>query len=162
MVKGVFVNETEATPQTTRRNVLLGAGALGTVAVLAACGTSDGNGSGNPDTVTPGSTFGTSTGTRGSADQSLGPSSEIPVGGGKIFTDENIVVTQPQAGTFKGFNATCTHQGCQVSKVADGTIQCMCHGSQFSIVDGSVQVGPAPRPLGAANISVADGKISLA
>lgn len=157
------MNETEATPQTTRRTVLLGAGALGTVAVLAACGTSDGNDAGNPDTVThPGSTASASATGGGDSTQSLGATSDIPVGGGKIFADQNVVVTQPQQGTFKGFNATCTHQGCQVSKVADGTIQCMCHGSQFSITDGSVKVGPAPTALGAANISVADGTIKLA
>ncbi len=166
-LKGAPVKETEAIPQTTRRTVLLGVGALGTVAVLAACGTSDGNDAGNPDTVTPDNTPTTagtdSSGTDGGGDdQSLGDTSDIPVGGGKIYADENIVVTQPTQGTFKGFNATCTHQGCQVSKVADGTIQCMCHGSQFSIADGSVKVGPAPKALGAANIKVAGGKVSVA
>ena len=156
------MNELEAIRQTTRRNVLVGAGALGTVAVLAACGTSDGSDGGNPDTVTDTGSTGTNAAGGDGGSQSLAASSDIPVGGGRIFAAQNIVVTQPAQGTFKGFNATCTHQGCQVSKVADGTIQCMCHGSQFSIADGSVKAGPAPKPLGAANITVAGGQISLA
>jgi len=68
--------------------------------------------------------------------------SEIPVGGGKIFQSDNVVVTQPTAGTFKAFSATCTHKGCAVKTVADGLINCPCHGGQFSITDGSV-VTPA-------------------
>ncbi len=135
--------------QPNRRTVLLGAGALGSAAVLAACGT---GGTGNPDTVTG----------NGAGNPDLGPTSEIPVGGGKIFTDQNVVVTQPTKDTFKGFSATCTHQGCQVGRIADGTIDCMCHGSRFSIVDGSVTNGPARRPLGKANITVAGGEITLA
>ena len=73
----------------------------------------------------------------------LTTTSEIPVGGGTIFADEQVVVTQPTEGEFKAFTAVCTHQGCHVSSVSDGTINCACHGSQFSIDDGSVEPGPA-------------------
>ena len=72
---------------------------------------------------------------------------DVPVGGGVILDKEKLVVTQPEAGTFKAFSSTCTHQGCTVTKVADGTIDCPCHGSTFSVEDGSVQGGPAPSPL---------------
>ena len=51
-------------------------------------------------------------------------------------------MTQPTAGTFKAFSAICTHQGCMVGEVADGTIICPCHGSQFTIADGSVAQRP--------------------
>jgi len=57
------------------------------------------------------------------------------------------VVTQPVSGTFKAFSATCTHQGCAVSEVANGTINCPCHGSRFAVADGSVTAGPATTPL---------------
>jgi len=78
-----------------------------------------------------------------------------------IFADKQVVVTQPVAGTFKGFSTTCTHLGCQVDKVADGLIQCPCHGSRYSVADGSVKAGPAPRPLPAENITVQGTQIVL-
>ena len=72
---------------------------------------------------------------------------DIPVGGGKIFDADNVVVTQPIAGTFKAFGATCTHQNCLVQSISDGLITCPCHGSQYSITDGSVvTAGPGPDP----------------
>ena len=64
------------------------------------------------------------------------------------------MITQPQAGAFKAFTAICTHQGCIVSSVADGTIDCPCHGSKFSIKDGSVVNGPATSPLAPVAIKV--------
>jgi Rieske Fe-S protein len=64
------------------------------------------------------------------------------------------VVTQPTAGSFKAFTAVCTHQGCTVGTVAGGTIDCPCHGSKFSIKDGSVVNGPATSPLAAITIKV--------
>lgn len=73
-----------------------------------------------------------------------------------------MVVTQPSAGEFKAFSAICTHQGCTVNKVADGTIDCPCHGSKYRIADGSVAAGPAPRPLPAEQITVSGETITLA
>lgn len=63
---------------------------------------------------------------------------EVPVGGGVIEDDQGVVVVQPSEGDFRGFSSVCTHQGCTVSSVEDGTINCACHGSRFSIEDGSV------------------------
>jgi Rieske Fe-S protein len=76
---------------------------------------------------------------------------EIPVGGGKIFADAQAVVTQPSSGQFKAFTAVCTHQACIVANVTE-TINCECHGSKFSITDGSVVTGPAPSPLAAKTV----------
>ena len=56
------------------------------------------------------------------------------------------MLTQPEAGTFTAFSATCTHQGCAVTEVVGGTINCPCHGSKFAIADGSVTAGPGPEP----------------
>jgi Rieske Fe-S protein len=64
------------------------------------------------------------------------------------------VITQPRAGSFAAFTAVCTHQGCTVSTVSDSTINCPCHGSKFSITNGSVVGGPAPSPLAAVSIKV--------
>lgn len=91
----------------------------------------------------------------------LGAAKDVPVGGGKVFADKKVVVTQPAKGEFKGFSAVCTHQGCVVGKVADGTIDCACHGSKFAIADGSVKAGPAKKPLPAQPVTVtADGKLT--
>lgn len=75
--------------------------------------------------------------------QELAEKSDIPVGGGKVFKEQKVVVTQPKKGEFKAFSAICTHQGCTVNKVADGTIDCPCHGSKYRITDASVVAGPA-------------------
>jgi Rieske Fe-S protein len=91
----------------------------------------------------------------------LAKTSEIPVGGGVIFAAQQVVVTQPKKGTFKAFVSTCTHQGCQVSAVVTGTINCPCHGSKFSIADGSVVHDPAPAPLAARKITISGDSILL-
>jgi Rieske Fe-S protein len=84
----------------------------------------------------------------------LASTADIPVGGGKILTDQKIVITQPQAGSFHAFTAICTHQGCIVDAVSSGTIDCPCHGSKYSAVNGSVVNGPATLPLAAVSIKV--------
>ncbi|MCB5167077.1 Rieske (2Fe-2S) protein [Streptomyces bambusae] len=94
-------------------------------------------------------------------DAVLATAADVPVGGGTVITAEKVVVTQPAAGKFKAFSAVCTHQGCLVNKVANGTIDCPCHGSKFSAEDGSVTTGPATKPLEEKEITVTDGKISL-
>jgi Rieske Fe-S protein len=50
---------------------------------------------------------------------------------------------------------------CIVDQVAGGTIDCPCHGSKFSIKDGSVVSGPAPSPLPTASVTVSGGKVML-
>ncbi|GAB7005987.1 hypothetical protein JCM18899A_34600 [Nocardioides sp. AN3] len=139
----------------TRRSALTGAAGLTvTLPVLAACG--GGAGSAGTGSGSGSSPSGPAAGT------AVGPTSDVPVGGGKIYGDLNIVVTQPEAGTFKGFSATCTHQGCQLAEVRDKAIDCNCHFSRFSITDGSVEGGPARQPLPKVEISVANGEITVA
>jgi Rieske Fe-S protein len=69
------------------------------------------------------------------------------------------VVTQPTQGAFKAFTAVCTHQGCTVGSVSNGLIKCDCHGSEFKITDGSVQHGPADKPLKEYPVQVKGGGI---
>ena len=155
-----------AGPTSDRRTLLRVAGLTGVVGAvgigLAACSSSTpapaATGAANP-----GGAATTSGGAAGQtpADTALGPTTEIPVGGGKIFTEQKVVVTQPAAGTFKAFSSTCTHEGCQVNQVVNGLIECPCHGSHYSIADGSVQAGPAPRPLPSEPIVVKGGEVYL-
>jgi Rieske Fe-S protein len=98
----------------------------------------------------------------GTAGAVLARVADIPVGGGRIFAERQIVVTQPEAGTVRAFTAVCTHQGCTVAEVKGGTINCPCHGSRFRVADGSVAGGPATRPLAAVRVTVDGGAVRLA
>ncbi|MFB7375395.1 Rieske (2Fe-2S) protein [Streptomyces sp. NPDC056222] len=157
-------------PQATPRRTVLLAGAGSAAALATGCG-SDGDGDATasptpPDTTAPTAsepeTSPTTEPTSEAAGEELTETADIPVGGGTIFKDEKVVVTQPTAGDFKAFSAICTHQGCIVAKVENGTIDCACHGSKFRITDGSVVNGPATRPLPAEEITVSGDSISLA
>lgn len=131
-------------PGTTRRVMLVGTGAAA-AAVLTGCATAEQSG-GNADPPA----IATNPDPTSAPEETQGPlahTSDVPVGGGIVLDQKNIVLTQPSKGTFKAFTATCTHQGCQVVEVRGGTIRCPCHGSQFKIADGSVAQGPAARPL---------------
>jgi Rieske Fe-S protein len=123
----------------------------GATAALGAAGLASGCASGQePDPVPA-----TGTGATGTV---LGSADGIPVGGGAIFEAFEVVVTQPTEGDFLGFSAVCTHTGCIVNEVRDGTINCPCHGSRYNL-DGTVAAGPAPRPLIGRPVTVADGQV---
>lgn len=77
---------------------------------------------------------------------------EVPVGGGKLFTDpfnqEPCYALQPKPGEYAAFSAICTHLGCTVAYVQSvDQFQCPCHGSIYSASTGAVLGGPAPSPL---------------
>ena len=155
----------------SRRTLLAGAGVT-CAALLTGCTTYDANNgglagpppsSGAPatsgvsvpdDGVTSGAAAGAS-----SAAAALTSTSAVHEGGGTIIGGKNIVITQPEAGTFKAFTAVCTHAGCIVNSVSGGTINCPCHGSKFSIKDGSVVNGPAASPLATIAIEVEGSSI---
>jgi Rieske Fe-S protein len=96
------------------------------------------------------------------AGTAIAKTGDIPVGGGVVIGDRQVVITQPTAGTFKAFTSVCTHQQCQVAGVSGGTINCDCHGSKYDINDGSVVKDPAPQPLAAKQITVSGDSIQLA
>ncbi|MFJ9888603.1 Rieske (2Fe-2S) protein [Streptomyces sp. NPDC091287] len=137
-----------------RRRTVLAAGAAGAAALATGCGSSDGGGDGDASpTPTP-------TGdVTGGAE--LARTADIPVGGGTVFKERKVVVTQPEEGEFRAFSAVCTHASCLVSTVSDGTINCPCHGSKYSLTDAAVEAGPATRPLPAERITVSGGAIRL-
>jgi nitrite reductase/ring-hydroxylating ferredoxin subunit len=131
----------------SRRALLAGAGVT-CAAMLAGCTTQNASNGG----FTPAAS---------GAATALAATSQVPDGGGKIIDSERIVITQPQSGSFKAFSAICTHAGCFVNNVSNGTINCPCHGSRFSITDGSVVQGPATRPLAPIAINVEGTSIFL-
>jgi Rieske Fe-S protein len=148
-----------------RRQVITAAAGVAAAGALSACGSSSGTGTPPSPTAdpttdpTPGSQVADPT-AAGSAGTKLGPAAAVPVGGGTVYESLEVVVTQPEAGRFEGLSAVCTHTGCIVDKVADGLIQCPCHGSRYRL-DGTVAGGPAPRPLPARPVTVVDGSIVL-
>ena len=165
----------------SRRAVLLGTG-LAAGAAIAGCSTKAVPYDANQDGSAPGGspTGGTGSGGTGSAGAAmptaqgqavsttstrkgtvLGPAREIPVGGGVVFAADKVVVTHPKGGKIRAFSAICTHVGCTVNQVQNGTIDCPCHGSQFNITDGSVVAGPAPSPLARRKVKVVKGKVVL-
>ena len=147
-------------PASSRRTVLACAGAA-CAAVLAGCSTYNSNNGGvagsqpAPDTTSAAPPAQAGSGSSAAAGPAaLASTSDVPVGGGKILADKKIVLTQPQSGDFQGFSAVCTHAGCIVGSVSGGTINCPCHGSRFSITNGSVVNGPAASQLPPVDIKV--------
>jgi Rieske Fe-S protein len=138
------------------RRALLAGACAACAAALTGCaryGTSNGL-AGAPAYGPPSSPAGAGSSAGAGASAVLATTAEIPVGGGKVLTAQKIVITQPQAGAYHAFTAICTHLGCIVNSVSGGTINCPCHGSEYSIVNGSVVRGPAPLPLAAVSIKV--------
>jgi Rieske Fe-S protein len=162
-------------PSPTRRGVLLGAGLVGLGGALAGCSTAavpyDADEAGAveqpadsaPSAIDMPSASAMPTRTRRAevTGTVVANVKEIPVGGGKIFAAERVVVTQPARGTYRAFSAVCTHVGCILNQISDGTINCPCHGSEFKITNGAVVTGPAPRPLPEKPIKIVDGKVVL-
>ena len=160
---------------TTRRTILRAAGLLGlTGAGAAALGACADASSGTPpatpaaaETSTPTSLSPTAAATSAEPSASTakapdGPSvatSKVPVGGGVILENADYVVTQPSKGEYKAFSKICTHQGCPVASVGDGVIHCDCHGSEYSIEDGSVTNPPATKGLAEAKTTTFEKKV---
>ena len=154
---------TEPAPTTSRRAMVGGILGVGMGApLLAACGSSaSGSSAGSGGSGTSGASGSSSGGSGGSSTGAIAKTSQIPEGGGKIFQSQQVVVTQPAAGEFKAFSAICTHQGCLLTGIANGDIECGCHGSRFSIKDGSVVNGPATQPLQKLTATVKGGEITV-
>jgi nitrite reductase/ring-hydroxylating ferredoxin subunit len=175
------VSGTVSGAATTRRTVLRSAGLIvlaGGTAAVAGCG-GDSQTAGAPATTAGGPTSAASSSAAAPADSPTaaessaapgrtaakarsGPSvatSSVPVGGGVILNNADYVVTQPSKGTFKAFTSICTHMRCTVGEVSGGFIRCSCHGSQFSIKDGSVANPPASQPLAEHKVTVSGGKV---
>lgn len=145
-----------------RRRALTGSAAVAVgVPLLAACGGDSGStatdsaGSSSPDSSSPSASS-------GGGGATLATAADVPVGGCFVASDAKVVVTQPTEGDFKAFSAVCTHQGCLVETSSEGDIPCPCHGSKFSIEDGSVVQGPATQPLPPVEITVDGDTITQA
>lgn len=161
-------NIASVTDRPTRRAVLIGAGALGAAGLLAACG---GDEPAQPENPAPGATGADPTAPADDPSEPDTPeeppaggdlsAADVPVGGGVVLQDRDTIVTQPTAGEFRAFSATCTHMQCQLTQIDGDRISCFCHGSQFSIADGSVMRGPASRPLSPRQVTVTGDSLTI-
>jgi Rieske Fe-S protein len=139
-----------------RRRALSGSAAVALgVPVLAACG------GGDDATATDSSSPDASAGGAGSG-EALASAADVPVGGCFVVAAAKVVLTQPAKGDFKAFSAVCTHQGCAVESSTEGDIPCPCHGSTFSLEDGSPLSGPASAALAPVEITVDGDSITRA
>jgi Rieske Fe-S protein len=160
-----MTDQTSTTPALTlvgRRPVLCGAAALCVTAVGGCAGYGKGRPpapAAEPGNPAPASAGGTAAAAGAAAGTAVAKVADIPIGGGTILADRQLVVTRPSASEVRVLSAVCTHQGCLVDSVANGTISCPCHGSAFSLT-GDVTSGPATRPLPTKAFTVVDGVVT--
>jgi Rieske Fe-S protein len=58
------------------------------------------------------------------------------------------------------YSLSCTHQGCKIGvQDKDHVMGCACHGSTFSVADGSAIKGPAKKPLLGIKLEVKDDAV---
>jgi nitrite reductase/ring-hydroxylating ferredoxin subunit len=153
MTSELFDNPDATSSDLSRRGVFRGVAVAGLATpLLVACGDDGDGGSAGA---------GDSGGEQPAAGSELASTSDVPSGGGVVLAEQKVVVTQPADGDFKAFTAVCTHQGCIVAEVADGTINCNCHGSKYNIEDGSVENGPATKGLAEVPITVDGDSITM-
>jgi nitrite reductase/ring-hydroxylating ferredoxin subunit len=92
----------------------------------------------------------------------IGTPGDFPLGPPTFLADEKIFVFRDRDKGFAVASAVCTHLGCTVAHFSsDQRFHCPCHGSVFN-PDGSVQHGPAPRPLEWFEVTLArDGQLNV-
>ncbi|MEU6662770.1 Rieske (2Fe-2S) protein [Streptomyces sp. NPDC046821] len=128
----------------TRRTVLRGVALAGTAGIgIAACSP----GGSSAPTAAP------------TAPVDLGKADEVPVGGAKLYQNENVVVSRPSADKYAAFSTICTHRQCPITMLEGTELTCPCHGSKFDATTGKVLHDPATVPLAKLSVEVKNGKI---
>jgi cytochrome b6-f complex iron-sulfur subunit len=75
-----------------------------------------------------------------------GEPADYPVNSVTYIEDQQVYIVRTDQGFFAE-SAVCTHLGCITKWNPEANqIQCPCHGSRYSR-NGTVERGPAPRPL---------------
>lgn len=132
------------------RRAVIGGLAL-TVGVAGCGGAGDSGGSGDERS-----------GSGDESDQGLEFStSDVGVGESVYREEDEVILTQPSEGDFHAFDATCPHQGCQVSSQEAEELVCPCHGSRFTWDTGEVVSGPATSGLGELTVEVSGSSLRV-
>lgn len=92
----------------------------------------------------------------------IGNPADFSFGPPTFLSDEKIYVFRDREKGFAAASGVCTHLGCTVNYFqSDGRFHCPCHGSIFAS-DGTVQHGPAPKPLHWFEVTLArDGQLRV-
>jgi nitrite reductase/ring-hydroxylating ferredoxin subunit/uncharacterized membrane protein len=80
-----------------------------------------------------------------------------------VVVDDTPVLVARVGPEVLAVHDRCSHRGCPLSDgTIDGeTIECVCHGSRFSLRDGRVERGPATAPQPAFDVREVTGRIEL-
>jgi thiosulfate dehydrogenase [quinone] large subunit len=101
--------------------------------------------------------------TAAAAGEAVGDAAALAPGEGlsvlRVDGTPALVVRSPD-GALKAYDATCTHQGCEV-EFRSGEIRCPCHHARFDPGTGEPVAGPARLPLGSVRVSERGGRIVL-
>ncbi len=65
-----------------------------------------------------------------------------------VNVDGKAILLVNLNGTYYAIGNICTHMGCSLSKgkLKGENVECVCHGSTFSLKTGNVVRGPAAKP----------------
>ena len=83
---------------------------------------------------------------------------DVPVGSAVFVGD--IIIAQPTEGHFVAYSRTCPHQYSPIDEIDGDIVRCTAHGSEFSIVDGSVVSGVARDPMTPGEVTENNGTIT--
>lgn len=80
-----------------------------------------------------------------------------------VVVDDTPVLVTRVGEQVLAVHDRCSHRGCPLSDgTIDGeTVECVCHGSRFSLRDGHVERGPATAPQPAFDVREVAGRIEL-
>jgi nitrite reductase/ring-hydroxylating ferredoxin subunit/uncharacterized membrane protein len=81
-----------------------------------------------------------------------------------VVVDETPVLLVRHRKHVHALHDRCSHRGCSLGELGevDGeTVECGCHGSRFSLRDGSVERGPATAPQPAYEVREQDGAVEI-
>lgn len=141
-----------------RRTIICASAALGSAALLTACG------DGHSEADTPEASAAPKPTGEG---QKVIKLSDLEVGARTSVQAKHpsgaeipVLLFRPDEKSVLAFSSVCTHQGCVVTPDSSkDDFFCACHGSRFKPADGTVLDGPAVAPLARYATEITDGQV---
>jgi nitrite reductase/ring-hydroxylating ferredoxin subunit/uncharacterized membrane protein len=80
-----------------------------------------------------------------------------------VIAGDTPVLLFSHRGHMHAIHDRCSHRGCLLSagEVDGHSVTCPCHGSRFSLLDGSVERGPATAPQPAFEVRESEGRVAV-
>jgi nitrite reductase/ring-hydroxylating ferredoxin subunit len=81
----------------------------------------------------------------------------------RVLAADTPVLLVRRRGALHALHDRCSHRGCSLAEgeLDDDTVTCACHGSRFSLSDGSVLRGPATAAQPVFEVREQDGAVEL-